>query len=230
MPDKPRPSKEVESMNSATTRPKVDIRTRRRELLIEDAQRVALDLFLEKGYENTSIEEISTHLGVSQRTLFRHVESKDSFIHAILAEWSNILNGALPPQGPTVGLTGAYLKAVRVLCEHLEQEVDRSKRIVMLIYSQPVTQSSHWATHTSFADPRMSEQIARRLGIALDRPEVTIFRSMLMTCVVQGLYEWATGTEDHPLYELLHRNLRLVRPVEDEIRRESQPDTARTVS
>jgi AcrR family transcriptional regulator len=217
-------------MDSATMPPKVDIRTRRREMLIEDARRVALDLFLEKGYENTSIEEISAHLGVSQRTLFRHVESKDSFIHAVLAEWSNILNGALPPQGSPVSLIDAYLESVRALCEHLEQEVDRSKRIVLLIYSQPATQSSRWATHTSFADPRMSEEIARRLGLPLNRHEVTIYRSMLMTCVVQGLHEWANSTEDQPLYELLHRNLRLMRPVEDQIRRQSQADTAPTAS
>jgi hypothetical protein len=47
---------------------------------------------------------------------------------------------------------------------------------------------------------------------------------------VQGLHEWANSTEDQPLYELLHRNLRLMRPVEDQIRRQSQADTAPTAS
>jgi AcrR family transcriptional regulator len=204
-------------MNGSDRPPRVDIRTRRREKLIEDARAVALELFLEQGYENTSIDEISAELGVSPRTLFRHVETKDRFLHYIQADWSALILDQLTHQPTDITLVDAYLRSVHVLADHLQSDPERSQRIVLLIYAQSTSLSSTWATYTSFADPRMSVEIARRLRLDPQSAEVTIFRSMLMSCVVQGLHEWASESGGETLYALLERNIRLLEGVEERI-------------
>lgn len=208
-------------MNGPVRPPRVDIRTRRREKLIEDARAVALELFLEQGYENTSIDEISAALGVSPRTLFRHVETKDRFLHYIQADWSALILDALHEQPDDISLVEAYLACVHALADHLQDDPERSRRIVMLIYSQSTNLSSTWASYTSFADPRMSSEIARRLHLDAADAEVTIFRAMLTSCVVQALHEWASADTEPALYTLMERNLRLMEGVEERIVRRS---------
>lgn len=49
--------------------------TRRRDL-----QRVALELFLENGYESVSVAQIASTAGVSHMTFFRHFPTKDAVV------------------------------------------------------------------------------------------------------------------------------------------------------
>lgn len=43
-------------------------------------QRTAIDLFLTKGYDNTTVEQIAAASGVTSMTFFRHFPSKDSVV------------------------------------------------------------------------------------------------------------------------------------------------------
>ena len=42
----------------------------------EDVARAALDLFNRQGYDQTTVDQIATAVGVSRRTFFRYYESK----------------------------------------------------------------------------------------------------------------------------------------------------------
>lgn len=43
---------------------------------------VALDIFLERGFEQTTIEEIATHVGMSKRTVYARYEDKGTLFKA----------------------------------------------------------------------------------------------------------------------------------------------------
>jgi AcrR family transcriptional regulator len=62
----------------ATTREAVgrDGWDRRREILLHEYERVALELFAARGYHNVSVEDIAIAAGVTTRTLFRYFGSK----------------------------------------------------------------------------------------------------------------------------------------------------------
>jgi AcrR family transcriptional regulator len=59
--------------------------TRKRELR-ERLLRVAIECFLEKGFEATTIDEIAERADVARATVFNHFERKEGFLAAYLAE------------------------------------------------------------------------------------------------------------------------------------------------
>ena len=56
------------------------MRERTRRLAQTELTRVAQDLFLENGYEDTTIDQIAAAAGMSRRTFFRYFASKDDLV------------------------------------------------------------------------------------------------------------------------------------------------------
>jgi TetR/AcrR family transcriptional repressor of mexJK operon len=48
----------------------------------EELLNVALDIFLERGFEQTTMEEIATHVGMSKRTVYARYEDKGALFKA----------------------------------------------------------------------------------------------------------------------------------------------------
>ena len=61
--------------------PRTDTRSR--------AQKVALELFAEHGYEKTSLREIAERLGVTKAALYYHFKSKEDIVHSFTDDYFN---------------------------------------------------------------------------------------------------------------------------------------------
>jgi TetR/AcrR family transcriptional regulator len=59
-------------------------RTRRKEARPGELLQAALDLFVEKGYAGTSVEEVARRAGVSKGTLFLYFSSKEELFKAVV--------------------------------------------------------------------------------------------------------------------------------------------------
>ncbi len=59
---------------------KEHLRQARAELILDEAEK----LFVEKGYRDTSIDEIAAHAGVAKGTLYQHFPGKEALIMALL--------------------------------------------------------------------------------------------------------------------------------------------------
>ncbi|SFP40618.1 DNA-binding transcriptional regulator, AcrR family [Amycolatopsis arida] len=61
----------------------------------ERIQRVALELFVEQGYEKTSLREIAERLGVTKAALYYHFRTKEDIVHSLVADLSAALDELL---------------------------------------------------------------------------------------------------------------------------------------
>ena len=66
-------------MHGAGSAPRRDTRAR--------AQKVALELFAEQGYEKTSLREIAERLGVTKAALYYHFKSKEDIVHSFTEDY-----------------------------------------------------------------------------------------------------------------------------------------------
>nr|WP_248145940.1 TetR/AcrR family transcriptional regulator [Microbacterium aoyamense] len=85
---------------------------------------VAVDVFIEQGYDATSVAALAARLGLSKSALYHHFASKEELLSVALDEALGGLEGVLREEGATQGTPGERLgyvleRAVRVLVEKL---------------------------------------------------------------------------------------------------------------
>ena len=79
--------------------------------------RTALEMFAERGFEETTVDDIAVALGVSRRTLFRYFASKNDMVWGdfdwVLARLKRCLNAADPDEPLHEALRGAVVESNR---------------------------------------------------------------------------------------------------------------------
>jgi AcrR family transcriptional regulator len=93
------------------------LRDRQRAQIRADISRAAFRLFIERGYDAATTEEIATAAGVSPRTLFRHVPTKEELLLAPVrhggAAIVNLLEQRPASESPDVALVNAIITRTR---------------------------------------------------------------------------------------------------------------------
>ena len=87
---------------------------RRRQILFDEYERVAITLFAERGYRSVTVEEIAETAGVSGRTLFRYFPTKEDFLlgfHRRMLESTLEAVAALAPSSTPLQTVWAVLRA-----------------------------------------------------------------------------------------------------------------------
>ncbi len=93
------------------------LRDRQRAQIRAEIRRAAFRLFIERGYDAVTTEEIATAAGVSPRTFFRHVPTKEDLLLAPVrhggAAIVNLLEQRPPRESPDVALINAIVARIR---------------------------------------------------------------------------------------------------------------------
>lgn len=93
------------------------LRDRQRAQIRAEIRRAAFRLFIERGYDAVTTEEIASAAGVSPRTFFRHVPTKEDLLLAPVrhggAAIVNLLEQRPPRESPDVALINAIVERIR---------------------------------------------------------------------------------------------------------------------
>ncbi|MEU8806233.1 TetR family transcriptional regulator [Streptomyces violaceoruber] len=151
---------------------------RTRDLLL----RSALELFTERGYEETTVDDIAEAADVSQRTFFRYFASKEdaAFFVARLAE-SHFVRAVLarpPEEAPLDALRRALAESWSTIGEAVEQLVplELHMRFYRVIESTPALLAAHLRRATELEE-EIARVVAVREGLDVDgdpRPRVVV--------------------------------------------------------
>ncbi|MGN1410389.1 MAG: TetR/AcrR family transcriptional regulator [Eubacteriales bacterium] len=100
----------------------------------ETIMKAAEELFSEKGFEQTTIDDISKASGYSRRTVYAYYESKDDILHHIvekgLISLKSDIENALQPDGDFISKYMAVCMAVKKYqteCPHSLNNVNKAK-------------------------------------------------------------------------------------------------------
>jgi AcrR family transcriptional regulator len=140
----------------------------------------ALDLFLEKGYEATTIDEIVAAVEVSQRTFFRYFGTKEDVVTSFLAEHDQIMGEALaarpPGERPFTALFESLRVMLRAIAESDPAHGARFRRVRQVVEATPSLMAAQMAKYSASAEA-LAAEIARREGVDLAhdlRPRILV--------------------------------------------------------
>jgi AcrR family transcriptional regulator len=80
-------------------------------------QRAALDLFIERGYEQTTVTQIASRAGLTERTFFRHFADKREVLSAGARELQDGLVTAVASMPASVAPVDAVAGALRAVAD-----------------------------------------------------------------------------------------------------------------
>lgn len=140
---------------------KESLRDRQRAQVRADIRRAAFRLFIERGYDAVTTEEIATAAGVSPRTFFRHVPTKEDLLLAPVrhggAAIVNLLEQRPAAESPDVALTNAIIARIN----SFDQADIEEWRDALLVAPGLLSKAT---IHTPVDKERAAKLIGQRMG------------------------------------------------------------------
>ena len=138
---------------------KLGLRERKKQQTRENIARVALELFAERGYDETTLADIAEAADVSPRTIFAYYESKEDILFCDESGFVDQLRQMLdqrPPDATTID-------TIRELFASIEPPDEQAKLRKKIISGTPALQMRMGAEHAR-VEPLLAESIARDLN------------------------------------------------------------------
>src|SRR5438876_3525610 len=184
----------------------VSLRERKKRLAQATIEEAALRLFQQRGYEQTSIQDIADAVMMSSRTFFRYFATKEEVLfgpmRAVLSDGLRFMQRVAPTES-----LHAALRATFVYLASLYQQ----QRASFLIRYQVATQTPSIASIYLYAlmetEPAMCDALCSHLEAATNRHEIRFLVAIYMAALRLALEEWLEHEAQGDLDSLLREYL-----------------------
>ncbi|WP_435591189.1 TetR/AcrR family transcriptional regulator [Nocardia sp. bgisy118] len=140
-------------------------RTRRR--VREEIVDVALALFLDQGFENTTVDQVVAAAGISRRSFFRYFGTKEDIVFGDLAEQGPVILEGLRARPDDEPIWEALRHAFAAL--NIRATPQRGLAIARLVAASPGLRAAHLEKHLRWQE-QLAPEVERRLGDSDDPP------------------------------------------------------------
>jgi mycofactocin system transcriptional regulator len=132
----------------------------------EQIERVALALFVENGFEETTVDEIAAAVGVGRRTIFRYFPSKNDMVWGEFDQVIERLRTHLD-EGAGLTLAEALRRAAVLSNRYPDEQLPELRRRLTLITSAPSLQANSMLRYAAWRGA-VASWAAGRLGLRPD--------------------------------------------------------------
>ncbi len=132
----------------------------------EQIERVALGLFTEKGFEETTVDEIAAAAGIGRRTIFRYFPSKNDMVWGEFDQVIGRLRLHLAERDD-LPLMDALRRAAVLSNRYPDDQLPELRRRLTLITSAPSLQANSMLRYAAWRQA-VAEWAAGRLGLEPD--------------------------------------------------------------
>ncbi|GHO99658.1 hypothetical protein KSF_097060 [Reticulibacter mediterranei] len=180
----------------------LSLRERKKRLVQTTIEETALQLFQQKGYEQTSIQDIADAVMMSTRTFFRYFASKEEVLfgpmHAAMTDAISSLQRVAPTESPQKALRATFLYLAGLY---------QLRRDSFLIRYQVAAQTPSIASLYLYAllekEPAICDALCSHLESATNRDEIRFPVAIFMTTFLVAAAEWLKHEAQEDLVVLL---------------------------
>ena len=166
-----------------------------------ELERVALDLFTSRGFDETTVEDIAAAAGIGRRTFFRYYASKNDAVWGDFDAELEKLRRWFDGCSPDVGLMDAVHHAVLTFNRLDRDQVPWHRRRMALILNTPALQAHSTPMYARWRAV-IAEFAARRVGAAPEDMVPQLVAYAALGAAVAAYEQWLRD-EDAELEPLL---------------------------
>jgi AcrR family transcriptional regulator len=168
----------------------------------------ALTLFLDRGYEATTVDDVATATGLSVRTVFRYISSKEEMVIGALNDRGNEIADDLASTPQTISPRAALVAAVEVFARGIETGGTRSKDRSRLLATTPQLRGALAEKRQKWQEaitPRLVERLDGDDSTSAIRAEAMV--ASVLACLDVAVAHWAFDEGQHDLIHLFRATI-----------------------
>ncbi|WP_250007842.1 TetR family transcriptional regulator [Actinoplanes sp. M2I2] len=168
---------------------------------------MTVELILEHGYEETTVEDICRAADISRSTFFRYFPSKEDALFGLMGETGQQLLDALTARPSGEAPWVAMRHALEPRLGQLTEGGERVRRLIRVIVGVPALAARH-REKSALWQALLRPEIARRLGSdpadGTD-PRADAVIAAALSCLDAALIAWVSDENARRLPDLLDR-------------------------
>jgi AcrR family transcriptional regulator len=141
-------------------RPPANLQTRKQEFVRDAIWTASIDLFAEKGFEETTIDDIVAAAGTSRRTFFRHFESKRDLMAQPVVSYGASLTKAIESCPPASSAADLFRHVVLDVAQRTVSDA-RMRKVMGIAARYPAAREAQLSRVAEVQD-RLAEAFAQR--------------------------------------------------------------------
>lgn len=150
----------------------------------------ALELFLHRGYDATSVADIAAAAGVSEMTFFRHFPTKESVV--LDDPYDPFIASAIAAQPHGLPAIARVANGIREAWRSLpEPEGERTRDRIRVVATNPSLRAGTWRNNEA-TERIIAEQLAADGTPAL---EARVAASACLAAIMAALFDWANAED-----------------------------------
>ncbi|GGU48484.1 TetR family transcriptional regulator [Lentzea flava] len=139
----------------------------------------ALALFLEHGFDETTVDQVVAAAGISRRSFFRYFGTKEDIVFGDLAELGPVILEALRERPDDEPIWDALEQAFGVLATQVNPE--RGAMIGRLVATSPALRAAHLEKHLRWQEV-LAPEVERRVSTG-DAPRGLVGEAIVATAL-----------------------------------------------
>jgi len=192
------------------TEDRLGLRERKKQRTHDDLQRVALQLFTERGYHDVTIEEIAAEVDVSPRTFYRYFASKEDVVLGSVPEMLDLTRDALAARPRNEPIMESIRTVTLDLVAEFASDVEANRLRTGIVAASPELQQRS-AERQPIMEAVLVPFVAERMGMD---PEQDLAPQIVVSCTVAAtrvaIDRWIAHGSDQSLTDSLDRALALI--------------------
>lgn len=180
-----------------------DLTARRAARTRQEIRSTAVDLFVTRGYAETTMEDVAEAVGVSRRTLYRYFATKEDIVFDHPRRWLGWLEDVLATRGPEESSRELLRRGLVAVAAGIEQEPEPVLASFSILGAAPELAARHGASDAEWVQ-RYVQELAPDVRGA---PDAMFALLVLAMAVVAGqnavMVQWASNYPDLRASELM---------------------------
>ncbi|MFY7068405.1 TetR/AcrR family transcriptional regulator [Nocardiopsis changdeensis] len=199
-----------------TGEPTPGLRERTRRAVHREIAEAGMALFLDQGFEETTVDQIAEAAGISRRSFFRYFATKEDVVLGDMIERGHRIGAALAARPSGEEPWAAVRAALMALREEASGGPEEELRIGRMLHGTPSLRARSLEKHLAWQEVLVPE-LARRLreahgldGVSADHRAAAIIATAL-TCIDVATDTWLRVDGAVPLEDLWDEAVAAVR-------------------